>query len=68
MPGNHLKRKLNYTQEKLDEALANISNRNMNYRQAAEVYDIPKLTLADRITAGKWEPVLTKEEEVDLKN
>ena len=76
MPGNRLKRKLNYTQEQLDEALANISNKNMNYRQAAEVYGIPKSTLADRIT-GKREPVvghhgrnpvLTKEEEIDLKN
>lgn len=76
MPGNYFKTKIHYTQEKLDEALANIRNKNMIYPKAAEVYRKPESTLCDRITR-KQEckvghhghlSVLSDKEEEDLLN
>lgn len=40
MPGNYFKRKTKYTQRNLDEALANIENKNVSYCGTAEVYGI----------------------------
>ena len=53
MPGNRVKRKLAYTQETLDEALQGIRNNTLTYREAAELYGIPRSTLSDRITGKR---------------
>ena len=76
MPGNYFKTKIHYTQEKLDEALANIRNKNMIYPKAAEVYRKPQPTLCDRITRQQeckvghhgHLSVLSDKEEEDLLN
>ena len=41
---------LNYTQEKLEKAVASVQDGSLSVRKAASMYNVPKSTIADRLT------------------
>ena len=60
MPGTHPKwNSRKYTEEQLQNALREIRENHLSYREASAAYGIPKTTLADKIK-GRSKPTLMK--------